>query len=164
MAFWERGREQTKMKVLRNYSHISYTLWYRFQSLYEVSSKLFVYLFFFVKSGIYPTKIYYRPTASAKRNEKKRKKKTWAQSQRRAYRLLVIPSRISFSSFHLSILLFDLHRISPPVILLLLFWFWYIFHYETPTYAWKISKKLVDVKALSFLVFFFCLTFFRILV
>lgn len=127
-------------------------------SMKSLQNYLFTYFFFFVKSGIYPTKIYYRPTASAKRNEKKkRKKKTWAQSQRRAYRLLVIPSRISFSSFHLSILLFDLHRISPPVILLLLFWFWYIFHYETPTYAWKISKKLVDVKALSFLVFFFFL-------
>lgn len=58
MAFEERGREQTQMKVLINCCHNFLT---HFRISFSLSVKFiqnYLFVFFFVESGIYPTNIF----------------------------------------------------------------------------------------------------------
>lgn len=158
MAYEERGREQTQMKVLINCCHnflthfrISFSLSMKFIQNYLF---VFFFLFFFLWNPAFTRQISFKGQQHQQRN----KKNTLAQSKRRAYRLLVIPSRVSFSSLHLSILLSQLHCIAPSFnLFLFLFLFRFLVHFplRNPNIRMeKYQKKLVDVKALSFLVFF----------
>lgn len=157
MAFEERGREQTQMKVLINCCHnflthfrISFSLSVKF-----IQNYLFLF-FFFLWNPAFTRQISFKGQQHQQRN----KKNTLAQSKRRAYRLLVIPTRVSFSSLHLSIVLSLLHCIALSFnlfLFLFLFLFRFLVHFplRNPNIRMeKYQKKLVDVKALSFLVFF----------
>lgn len=143
------------MKVWINCCHNFLT---HFRISFSLSVKFiqnYLFVFFFLWNPAFTRQICFKGQQHQQRNKKKN---TLAQSKRRAYRLLVIPTRVSFSSLHLSIVLSLLHCIAPSFTLFLfLFLFRFLVHFplRNPNIRMeKYQKKLVDVKALSFLVFF----------